>query len=234
VFETAELRFVELFLHPGMIIFDLGAHHGVFTLLASLRVSDSGAVFAFEPSPRERARLERHLRLNRRTNVQVERSALGACQGQADLFVVEGAEDYCNSLRPPIVASKTKRITVPIQCLDDYVAKAGLPRIDFIKVDVEGAELDVLKGSSTLLSKRPRPVLMVEVYDIRTLPWGYYSREIIRLLRGLNFSWFRLDTTGNPRPIDSETDPLDANLIAVPDEKLEAFRQRFATLGGNV
>ena len=71
-FEEAERRFVDRFLRPGMVVLDLGAHHGFYTLLASRKVGPKGRVIAFEPSPRERRRLIWHLRLNRVSNVVVE------------------------------------------------------------------------------------------------------------------------------------------------------------------
>src|ERR1700686_759470 len=76
-FETAELAFVERFLRPGMTVLDLGAHQGLYTLLASLRVSPSGKVISFEPSPRERRALRLHVTLNLRSNVMVQGLAVG-------------------------------------------------------------------------------------------------------------------------------------------------------------
>src|SRR5439155_930915 len=63
-FEADELAFVERFVRPGMTVLDLGAHHGLYTLLASKRVGPKGKVFAFEPSVRERTALRRHVMLN--------------------------------------------------------------------------------------------------------------------------------------------------------------------------
>src|SRR5713226_9211768 len=98
-FEEAEIAFVEMLLQPGMTVVDAGANHGLYTLLASKRVGRSGRVIAFEPSPRERKRLRRHLWVNRCKNVNVQPCALGDERREADLFLVEGREDWCNSLR---------------------------------------------------------------------------------------------------------------------------------------
>jgi len=76
-FETAETAFVGRFLRPGMTVLDVGAHHGLYTLLASKRAGRDGRVIAFEPSWRERRRLARHLRINRCGNVEVHSCALG-------------------------------------------------------------------------------------------------------------------------------------------------------------
>ena len=84
-----------------MIVLDIGAHHGFYTLLASRKVGKKGKVIAFEPSPRKRRKLIWHCRLNRTDNVWIESCALGSFDGEAELFLVKGKETGCNSLRPP-------------------------------------------------------------------------------------------------------------------------------------
>jgi len=222
-FEVAETKFVARFLRDGMTVLDIGAHHGFYTLLASSRVGSSGRVIAFEPSPRERVRLERHVRLNKCANVRIEQIALGASPGRAELFLVEGMEDYCNSLRPPAVNAETRRVPVSVTTLDEFLSSAGLADVHFVKLDVEGAELDVLKGASNLLRQSLRPVFMVEVYDIRTRPWGYSARDIVRFLAERSFKWFSLEESGQPAPVDSIGCSFDANLVAVPAERMHSF-----------
>ena len=224
-FENAETRFVERFLQAGMTVLDIGAHHGFYTLLASKLVGPTGRVVSFEPSPRERVRLERHVRLNKCGNVRIEQTALGASPGKAELFLVEGMEDYCNSLRPPAVNAETRRVPVNVTTLDEFLSSTRLTGVHFIKLDVEGAELEVLKGASNLLRQSSRPVFMIEVYDIRTKPWGYAARDIVRFLMERTFEWYSLDESGMPRPVDATSPSFDANLVAVPAERMHSFSQ---------
>jgi len=224
-FERAETRFVEAILRPGMTALDIGAHHGYYTLLASMLVGSQGRVIAFEPSPRERTRLERHVRLNKCANVRIEQVALGASLGKAELFLVEGVEDYCNSLRPPAVSAETRRVSVDVTTLDEFLSSAGLTDVHFVKLDVEGAELDVLKGARSHLKQSSRPIFMVEVYDIRTRPWGYAARDIVRFLAERSFEWFSLEESGKPTPVDSAGSSFDANLVAVPAERMHSFTE---------
>jgi tRNA (mo5U34)-methyltransferase len=221
-FESAETNFVMRFLREGMTVLDAGAHHGFYTLLASKRVGPSGRVVAFEPSPRERRRLERHVSFNNCENVSIEPFALGVSRGQATLFLVEGAEDYCNSLRSPAVKAQTIAVPVELTSLDEFVRDARLV-VDFLKLDVEGSELDALRGAAKLLETAPRPVLLVEVYDIRTRPWGYRAREIVHLLDRAGYQWCELLPDGTPQPIDASRESYDADLVAVPREKLPEF-----------
>jgi len=66
------------------------------------------------------------------------------------------------------------------------LAERGVERVDFIKLDAEGAELEVLEGAKKLLRSPSRPALLVEVQDPRARPWGYAAREITQLLARWN------------------------------------------------
>ncbi len=222
-FENGEARFVSRFLQKGMTVLDVGAHHGLYTLLASKQVGRTGRVIAFEPSPRERRRLLRHLLINRCRNVEVESVALSDCTKQADLFLVEGVHDWCNSLRPPDIDGRTSTVRVEVRPVDDVLRKLNVPHVDLIKLDVEGAELSFLHGASRLLRGRVRPAILAEVQDIRTRPWGYAAREIIRFLTDADFGWFTLAEDGSLESISSNYHSYDANLVALPHERFEEF-----------
>jgi len=224
-FETAEAAFVERFLHPGMTVLDIGAHHGLYTLLASKLVGPAGTVVAFEPSPRERKALLQHLKLNRCRNVTVEALALGSEEQEAVLHVVDGHQTGCNSLRPPIVETGTSPVRVQLVRLGDWLRKRKIDRVDFIKMDVEGGELEVLKGAEQLLERRPRPVIFAEVQDVRTQPWGYRAKEIIDHLRERGYQWFRISPEGFLEELDVSRDTYDENLVACPEECAAALQR---------
>ncbi len=224
-FETAEAAFVARFLRPGMTVLDVGAHHGLYTLLASKCVGWNGRVIAFEPSSRERRRLKRHLRYNRCANVEVQSCALGEKAGEEDLYLVEGVHDWCNSLRAPNVEEGTSKVKVEVRRLDDVLEGMNWPRVDFIKLDIEGAELGFLHGARRMLRGDVRPAILVEVQDVRTAPWGYAAREIVRFLADAGYSWFALADDGALESISSELSSYDGNLVALPHERFEEFSE---------
>jgi FkbM family methyltransferase len=228
-FEDAEKRFVHKLLRPGMTVVDVGAHHGLYTLLAAKRVGWRGRVIAFEPSGRERRRLVRHLRVNGCWNVSVEGCALGNEVCEANLFVVDGRQDWCNSLRPPAVEERTEAIRVGVERLDDVLWRLEVDAVDFIKLDAEGAELSVLQGARELLRGTSRPVILAEVQDIRTQPWGYRAAEIVGFLAAENYCWFSLRADGSLQPAVMDLDSYDANLVAVPAERAEEIQRRVGT-----
>lgn len=225
-YENVERNFVGEFLRPEMTVLDIGAHQGLYTLLAARKVGPAGRVVAFEPSPRERQRLDLNVRLNRCANVRVEKIALGSSDGEADLFLVDGPQTGCNSLRPPNVMEPTKVLRVPVKTLDSCLNLRRIQRVDFIKMDVEGGEWEVLKGAVNLLERRPRPVILCEVQEVRTQPWGYRAKEVIEFLGCRQFSWFCLAPNGKPEALDIRQEEFDGNFLAVPQERLEEFNGR--------
>jgi FkbM family methyltransferase len=218
-FETHELAFVDRFLRPGMTVFDLGAHHGLYTLLASKRVGSTGRVISFEPSPRERKALSLHVLMNLCWNVTIQGLALGNENSETVLYVVEDWAAGCNSLRPPDVPAATSPIRVRVTRLDDWLDSQKISRVDFIKLDVEGAELDALKGAERLLDRKPRPVILAEVQDVRTQPWGYPAKEIIQHLSLRGYKWLRLTENGSLKWLEISADKFEGNFVAVPEER---------------
>jgi FkbM family methyltransferase len=236
-FEREELDFVRRFLQPGMTVLDIGAHHGLYTLLASKQVGSTGRVYSFEPSPRERKALSLHVGLNFCRNVSIERIALGGEEGTADLFVVQGSQTGCNSLRPPVVPSEMNPVKVDVLTLDTWLHNRRIAAVDFIKLDVEGAELEVLKGSARLLEMRPRPVILAEVQDVRTEPWGYKAKEILDHLHARCYEWFRLLPDGSLDELDLGASEFDGNFVACPEEAIEilkVFRSPATRNGGKL
>jgi len=219
-FEEGERRFVERFLRPGMVVLDIGAHNGFYTMLAARKVGKSGQVIAFEPSPRERQRLLRHLRMNRLlANVVVCYLALDRSKGEDTLFVVEGRDTGCNSLRPPMVDESVKTMRVQKTSLDNFLGEGMVLKVDFIKMDVEGAELNVLEGATELLSRRPRPVILAELADTRSSGWGHPACAVYDLLVERGFQWFSVDRQGALSALH-RSDQYGATSVAFPVERL--------------
>jgi FkbM family methyltransferase len=229
-FENIEYDFAGEFVKPGMTVLDIGAHRGFYTLLFSKRVGPTGRVLSFEPSLRERKKLLRHVRINFRKNVGVKDCALGAADGAGELYVVSGIETGCNSLRPPDTRAPVSAVKVQVRKLDEVLSEEKIEKVDFIKLDVEGGELNVLKGAGKLLETEPRPVILCEVLDMRTKPWGYPARLIADYLEERNFVWFELGNDSRLTAIAPGKATFDGNYVAVPRESL-ASMAKFQTGG---
>jgi FkbM family methyltransferase len=128
----------------GAVVYDVGAHVGFYTLLASVMVGPTGTVVAFEPLPRNLYYLHRHLSLNRCENVKVVEAAVAEENGTT-LFS-EGAHSTTGHI------SLKGNIAVQKVALDELVLSGSIPAPEFIKIDVEGAELAVLTGARETLA----------------------------------------------------------------------------------
>jgi len=143
----------------GSVVFDLGANVGFYTLLASVLVGDRGKVVAFEPVPSNLRYLKSHLQMNRITNVTVVEAAVSDRNGECRFD--EGPSNSMGyiSVRGHL---RTKVVT-----LDTLVSSGELPPPTTMKIDVEGAELGVLRGAAaTLAAHRPTLFLATHGKDL--------------------------------------------------------------------
>ena len=221
-FEPNEFAFLDRVLKPGMVFVDVGANDGYYTLFAARRVGTSGRVVAAEPSSRERAHLQRNLGRNGLDNVTVVPAAIGASSGLADLHLAHGVHAGHNTLgsfaHDDVVRASLER--VPIEPLDAIIARLSLARVDFVKIDVEGAEARVIAGASTVLSSM-RPVLLLEVNDKALRAQGNCADSLIGTLRGeLGYEIFVFSGVTGLLEGAREGEPLSANVVAVPRERV--------------
>jgi FkbM family methyltransferase len=148
-------------IRPGDVVYDIGANVGFYTLLASVLVGPSGKVISFEPLPRNLSLLRRHIRLNALANVEVFEGAVSSRRGTAR-FDAEGLPEMGH-------LSDRGQFEVKVFQLDELVADGRIPPPKVMKIDVEGAELDVLEGARDTL-RIHRPVILLathgqEVHD---------------------------------------------------------------------
>jgi FkbM family methyltransferase len=138
-------------IQPGMTVIDCGAHHGFYTMLFANSVGPSGQVHAIEALPENAQILARNLALNNLTNVTVHNIAAGSCDGSIDFRTsIHGIRE--SNGRPVLNNHMEAHITVPMTTLDKLFESV---QPDFIKIDVEGFELEVLRGARQLMASRP-------------------------------------------------------------------------------
>ena len=142
-------------LGPGAVMWDVGAHIGFLTALASRTVGPGGQVAAFEPLPANLSRLRRTIELNALTNVIVRPLAVSAARGVA--VFRQAASSSMGSLGES--SGTTTTLEVQTTTLDSELGSLRAPTV--VKLDIEGAEMAAFRGASELLL-RIRPALIVE------------------------------------------------------------------------
>lgn len=153
-------------LPPGGVLFDVGANLGFFSLLGARLAGPSGHVYAFEPVPENAEALAEHAALNQIGNVTVIERAVGARSGPARLQLV--ADRSWSKLAAYGEHPQTERvIEVEAVAIDDLLAGGRLPPPAVVKIDVEGAELEVLEGMGQAIAAH-RPAIICELHGTQT------------------------------------------------------------------
>jgi FkbM family methyltransferase len=137
------------------IVFDIGAHVGFYTLLTSVLVGPNGKVYAFEPMPENIYYLKEHLRINQISNVRIIEAAVSDRCGVAQFKKTNNS--YTGHL------SLEGDISIETVSLDELISKDILPAPHYIKIDVEGAEMNVLAGARCFLMKN-HPTLFLATH----------------------------------------------------------------------
>lgn len=185
------IRWIDDHLQPGDSFLDVGANCGWLSIRAARRVGRAGHVIAFEPSPILVDILRYHRQVNRLPQIIVVPKAVSDSDNEAPFFLLNGGFSFRNSLTigrddVPFVRPEDKlRITVPTVTLDRYCAQHDL-RPALVKIDVEGAELEVLEGCRKVL-RQARPVIIVAVHP-HWLPVGHSADQILKLLSDCDYS----------------------------------------------
>jgi len=180
-------------LRPGMVFYDLGANIGLFSLLAARIVGTGGRVFSFEPDAEVARRLRRNIAQNEVSNITVIEAGIWSTNGSVN-FV--GDESSAERVTGRFLMGEDQVVGMPIRsiALDDFIRTAPPP--DAIKCDVEGAELEALRGAEKLFQTR-RPWIICEMHS------EVNDRSVRDFLGRFGYDIQTLDVNhllGRPRP----------------------------------
>ena len=154
-----EIGFLRRVLMPGQHAIDVGANYGVYTLSIAKAVGPSGAVWAFEPASSTAAYLEQSIAANNFTQVVLERSAISRACGTAQLTINDNSE--LNALVRDEGSGNASE-TVALVTLDDCLQRFGWKQIDFLKIDAEGEEANIIEGGRRFFAELS-PLILYEV-----------------------------------------------------------------------
>ena len=192
-------RFIENRLKPGDVFVDVGAHVGYFTLLAARRVAGIGTVLSIEPNPLALEQLRQNVERSGLRNVRIADTACGDTDHAVRLYLHTESNSSMASLSA-VNAAAGAEVDVKCTTLDSLCQQHQLARVDLVKIDVEGAELSVLRGMERIL-RGMRPVIVLELeprllnsfgatresvhaffaeYEYRVSPLGGHSNYVCR------------------------------------------------------
>lgn len=200
------------YIHPGDTVLDAGANIGFHSLFFAQLTGETGKVIAFEPIPINYNALMKNIALNDFPQVIANNIALGNENCTLKIHIDRTAQ---NPGAFNLLEDGEKNCSVICEKGDDFLTKHRINKVNFIKIDVEGYELEVVKGLKDTISK-DRPVINFEydsAYQIRN---HHQKNEIFAFLRNLNYSFLAVDGYGQTCPVEYNDNLLNAEIIALP------------------
>jgi FkbM family methyltransferase len=182
--EFREFVFLHRFLKPDMVFVDVGANMGEYTLFAAKRLI-KGKVLSFEPLPSIRDVFIENIKLNGFKNIEVYPFGLSAQEEILEIHEFEDVHEGLATLYPGNRRSKAS-VKVQLKKFDDIARQAGLSRIDFIKVDIEGGELKAIRGCAGVVEQY-RPVFMIEINAETYQTAGYAPADVMDVFSRWNY-----------------------------------------------
>jgi FkbM family methyltransferase len=208
-----ECRILRHVIQKGMIVVDVGANQGIYTLLMAA-LANPGKVFAFEPEPLLYAQLVANVRENRATNVTC--SSLAISSSRRTLTLRSGGLNLGDN-RIITNEGRDSGVSVTASTLDDLFPEE---RIDFLKMDIQGWEAEAIAGATKTLTQNHDLILMLEFWPFGLVRAGAAPDDLLNLLRQFGFSlWQVKDGTLsqlNPRLLPDPAKELSyCNILAV-------------------
>jgi FkbM family methyltransferase len=214
--EMPEASAVRSLLSEGDTFLDVGANHGSYSIIASKRVGKNGLVVAIEPQPQMAALVEQSLAANAECPFQVHNFACSDREGQADFYVPRSTSGSAGLFPKFSAVTPHSKITARLKRFDEAVDWKKFPGNILLKLDVEGAELSVLRGACDLIRAR-QPRLMIEINPQSSQAAGTSVEETIRFLEALGYTRFtELKSPRECMPLRELNPALQRNVMVVP------------------
>lgn len=224
-YEPDNTRRYRALVRPGDVVVDVGANFGWFTTTLARVVGEHGRVLAFEPVTQMCQLLRENIEMNRPLpQVSVHPCALGSTSGSLDVFTFAGLP-HGHASSTDLGRDDAIGHTCALERLDDVLARERVTHVDFVKIDVEGHERDVLLGAPTLLARDDAPIVAFEINSECLRHRGMRAREVESILRDHEFRHIYRITTRGFVPYTWPIPDEDADYVAAKTNRLDRFRE---------
>lgn len=187
--DSKNVRLFQQYIQPGAVVLDVGAAFGFYSLISSKLAGVNGRVFAFEPDPMYTVFLKDLVKGGKISNVKVIPYAAWSEQTKLALHIRPGNPGENSLFRGSI---HSKSVSVHAVTLDQYL---DLPYVDFVKIDTQGAEYNIIQGMRKLIEKSPNIILLIECNPANLGSAGTNIKQLLDLLSDLQLKVFTCDTS---------------------------------------
>jgi FkbM family methyltransferase len=210
------------------VIFDVGANIGFYSLSWAAGLAPGGTIHAFEPVPVTFDRLRRNVELNDLGDkVLALNFALGSEKSTVTIYLPAFSGSSASSLKDLHPEEESVQVEAAVETLDEYFSASGLDRLDFMKIDVEGAELLVLRGGRKTLMQH-KPLLFMELLRKWAKPFGYHPNDVIALLGEDGYRCYSHKAGKLTRFIEMTDESIETNFFFAHPER---HREWMAAMG---
>ena len=218
-YEARSLAVLDRYLKPGMVFVDIGANIGAYVLFAAKRVGTTGGVIAFEPQRSVLPRLRHNIEVNDLRNVVLEPRAVGAASG-----TVKMSEQNDSGRAFTFADDRAVEHSYEVESitLDEYFSERD-SRIDYLKIDVEGFEVSVLRGAERLFAERPPPLVQCEIATHLLERVGFEDHDLTAFLERYGYDLHAPNWDGVLRPVRGESQLLAAKEESREQTKLDVI-----------
>ncbi|MGI8787279.1 MAG: FkbM family methyltransferase [Pyrinomonadaceae bacterium] len=229
-YERAVTEVISKVVREGDVCLDIGANIGWYTTLLQKKVGANGSVHAFEPMTHSYAALEKNVKLNSSfENIYLNNFALGDSEKEVEIFVFDNLPDGHASLSK-FENREYESSTVQMKTLDSYLKSGKVGNVNFVKADIEGAELFMLEGAKKLFKQAVPPIWVIEMALGTTKGFDYLPNDLIEFIKSQSeYDFYAIDEI-NARLIKIEgfaADEIGANVLCVPKNQ---YRERLSEL----
>ena len=229
-YERAVTEVITEMVRKDDVCLDIGANIGWYTTLLQQIVGSSGAVHAFEPVTNTFSVLERNVKLNSKSeNVYLNNCALGDSEKDIEMFVFENLPDSRASLSSiadeQFAVAPSRMIT-----LDSYLKAKKVPDVNFVKADIEGAELMMLRGAQQLFKQSVAPIWVIEMALATSEGFGYHPNDLIEYIgKQREYEFYEIDEFNFilKKISGFKVEEIGANVLCVPKNE---YRERLSGL----
>lgn len=206
----------------GKTFVDIGANVGVYTAMAAKRIGSSGTVHAFEPVQSTFKRMQDNIKLNNFSNVKIYNNALSSRTGTASIWIPKHNNKGMSSLHPNATPLDEESIT--LITLDNVIKQGKIETVDIIKIDVEGHELEVLKGGMDTISEM-RPIIALELSREHLCRAETSPEAITELMINCGYRAYGIGEYGEALPMNQWGDHQNALFIPNDCQNADEVRE---------
>ena len=223
-YEPGTTRLFKETVKSGMVVVDIGAHVGYYTLLAAKQVGPAGKVYAFEPEQDNHALLLKNIGMNGYNNIVATRMAVSDQQGCSTLYVSALDSGRHSMYRHGL----PERGSAPIETttLDSFLASEGWPSVDLVKIDVEGAEVTVLDGMTHLMEECAGLRLIIEFNPALLQDGGVTPLEFLERLISLGWGVQIIEGANGLLPLVEGDGPALVSRLLTAESSVNLFCSR--------